>query len=75
MHVYDKSSTDSEGNLVPGLDEATAKQRGVFDGVDGPLPFQAVDGVVTPGPTCITGLSDSRLTEHTCPECVAYYDE
>ena len=66
-HVFDK---DPE-NL---MDKATAEERGLFDGLEGALPFYAVKGDVSPGPTCITGTSSTAPTAHTCPQCVASVD-
>ncbi|GMI13517.1 hypothetical protein TrLO_g6777 [Triparma laevis f. longispina] len=68
MHVFDKDSNNF-------MDEAQAKTMGLFDGVDGALPFYAVDGDAPTPPSCIVGKVSSPPTDHTCPQCVAYYDD
>jgi len=68
MHVFDKNSD----NLV---NAEQAKKLGLYDHVDGALPFFAVEEGSSSTPSCILGLADSRLTEHTCPQYVAYYED
>ncbi|GMH91463.1 hypothetical protein TrVE_jg11542 [Triparma verrucosa] len=68
MHVFDK---DSENFMT----EASAKSMGLFDGVDGALPFYAINGDAPSPPVCIAGKVTSPPTDHTCPQCVAYYDD
>ena len=65
-HVFDKDPDNF-------MTEATAIERCLFDCLEGALPFYAVDGSVSADPKCITGNAGGL--SHTCPQCVAYYED
>ena len=74
MHVFDKNSENV-------MDETQAKNLGLYDGVDGALPFFAIDpNSAAPSGACIdhTATPNNAAgspTAHSCTECVAYYDD
>ncbi|GMI44326.1 hypothetical protein TrCOL_g752 [Triparma columacea] len=74
MHVFDKNSENV-------MDATQAKNLGLYDHVDGALPFYAVDPAsAASSGVCIEYSADpndspSSPTSHSCTECVAYYDD
>mmetsp|Transcript_11164 Transcript_11164/g.22863 ORF Transcript_11164/g.22863 Transcript_11164/m.22863 type:complete len:1028 (+) Transcript_11164:56-3139(+) len=71
MHVFDKSADNV-------MDEAQAKSLGLWDHVDGALPFFAIDpNSATSSAACMDhpNKAPSAPTDHSCAQCVAYYDD